>query len=183
MDTFYTLIEATALALALSADALTAGFTYGASRVKIPFVSALTVGVIGSGVLAFSLFAGTLGAAVVPPSVGRWLSFAILAVLGLVKLAGMEEHASPYCDADRNKVLSLSEACALAAALSLDSLAAGFSSGMTGAGVWAAVLLTLAFTTGAVLLGARCGNALPVQAKYLRYLGLVFILLAVCKIL
>ena len=78
----------------------------------------------------------------------------------------LQIYADPEeADADDSRVLSLREAAALAAALSLDGLAAGFGSGLTGSGTALLLVLSFAATAGAVSFGCRTGARLARGAR------------------
>lgn len=78
--------EAFLLAAALSTDAFVACFAYGAGRIRIPLRSMLVIVGVCTGLLAASLFLGALLQPWLPAGVTAGVSFAVLALLGAVKL-------------------------------------------------------------------------------------------------
>ena len=179
-------LPALLLALASSVDAFAASFSYGTARIAVPRASLLAVSAICASTLALSHLLGGILAPFLPEGVTHWLSVLILAALGLCKLfdsslkrwirkrqGGKREirfsalrlhfilqiYADPQeADADDSRVLSPREAAALAAALSLDGLAAGFGSGLAGGGAILIFMLAFAATAGAVAGGCRLGR-------------------------
>lgn len=179
-------LPALLLALASSVDAFAASFSYGTARIAVPRASQLAVSAICASTLALSHLLGGILAPFLPEGITHWLSVLILAALGLCKLfdsslkcwirkrqGGKREirfsalrlhfilqiYADPQeADADDSRVLSPREAAALAAALSLDGLAAGFGSGLAGGGAILIFMLAFAATAGAVAGGCRLGR-------------------------
>jgi putative sporulation protein YtaF len=173
MLTIPLLLEALAVACALSLDAFVSGFAYGANRIKIPLASALVVNLICGATLAAALFAGGWIGAFIPPAAALTVCAALLILLGLAKIADscfkalaarrpnmdteikfslfslkfiLHIHAKPEAaDADRSKVLRPGEAAALAFAVSLDGLAAGLGAGLADSGA-AARLAVIGFS-------------------------------------
>ena len=167
-------------------DAFAASFSYGTARIAVPRASLLAVSAICASTLALSHLLGGILAPFLPEGVTHWLSVLILAAMGLCKLfdsslkrwirkrqGGKREirfsalrlhfilqiYADPQeADADDSRVLSPREAAALAAALSLDGLAAGFGSGLAGGGAILIFMLAFAATAGAVAGGCRLGR-------------------------
>lgn len=72
--------------LAVSVDSLTAGFSYGASRVHIRLVSAVFLVFIPSAFITLMTQAGSLLFSLFPPAVLSLLSFLLLFFLGCEKL-------------------------------------------------------------------------------------------------
>ena len=194
MDEFLRAVfPALLLALASSVDAFAASLSYGMAHIAVPRASLFAVSAICAATLAVSHLLGGLFAPMLPETVTRSLGVLILAAIGLCKLfdsslkrwirrhgGGQREfrfsalrlhfilqiYADPEeADADDSRVLSLREAAALAAALSLDGLAAGFGSGLTGGGAALLLVLSFAATAGAVSFGCRTGARLARGAR------------------
>lgn len=199
-------LPALLLALASSVDALAASFSYGTARIAIPRVSLLAVSAICASTLALSHLLGGILAPFLPEGVTHWLGVSILAALGLCKLFDsslkrwirkrqgekheirfsalrlhfiLQIYADPQeADADDSRVLSPREAAALAAALSLDGLAAGFGSGLAGGGAVSIFVLAFAATAGAVAVGCRLGGRVARRTeKDLSWVGGALLLL------
>ena len=80
------ILEAFLLVAALSTDAFFASFAYGTGHIRIPFLSVAVIDGICTALLAVSLFLGTLLRPWLPPALTAGVSFAILSLLGVVKL-------------------------------------------------------------------------------------------------
>ena len=80
------LFEILLLVTALSVDAFAAGFAYGVSKIKVPFISVIIVTGISSLILVISLLAGNVVSSLIPGNLTSYFSFLLLFVLGLVKL-------------------------------------------------------------------------------------------------
>ena len=170
------------LVLAVVLDGFTACFAYGVNRIKIPLLSAVLISLIGTGMLMLSLGAADC----IPPTTCKVLSFSVLFLIGLCNLfqnsvKAVLQKASDNskkmsfrwsgisfmlsvcldetkADADCSKVLSAKEALALGAALSIDSLATGFGSGLIGQNYLLILVLALCMHMAAILLGHFLGE-------------------------
>lgn len=154
-----TLFELLVLVTAVSVDAFAVSFACGMSRTRIPALSIFILSGISSLILAASLLAGSLLCRLIPQSITGKISFGILFLLGVLQL--FEAPGKPEADkANKNHdhVLSPKEALWLAAALSLDSIAAGIGTGMQK--IPTAVTVAAAFFTGiaAILSGSLFGK-------------------------
>ncbi len=183
---FY-LVESIILVISVSTDAFAAGLAYGASKIKIPNSSSAVISFICSGMLLVSMLAGGIVNNFIPPEITRNLCFFILFAMGLAKLfdncikSYIRKHSRIYlnfatsdlkfvltvyadvecADSDNSKVLSIKEAAALAAALSLDSLAVGMGAAISGIEFILPVIISLIFTFTAVKTGCKPGKRLP----------------------
>lgn len=177
-----TLIAATILGLSVSADALACGFAAGASRMRIPLFSAVTAAFISAATVAFGFVAGNISAPLLPDFVQRYISFGVLAVFGLVRLAGAGDKA-PFPDVNSDKILSAGEALALGSSISIDGLAAGFGAMGSLPAAVCATLTTFACTTLALYYGAKCGRMTKGGRLSNTVAALALIILAVQKLL
>lgn len=204
--------EAALLALALSIDALAAAFAYGNKKMKIPFSFAVVVGAVCSCFLALSLSLGKLCKPFISLELSRSLCFAILMFLGFIKLFEsaikavirrkrvlhssfgfsfaslhfiLDIYADPIeADRDLSNSLSLGEAVALAIALSLDGLAAGFGFSVSGGSVLPVVVISFMFGVIAIKLGELLGHHLAKRSSLdLSCIsGIILIVLALLKL-
>ena len=179
-------LEILVLVTALSVDAFAAGFVYGVSKIKVPFVSVLIVTGVSCVMLAVSLLAGNLVSSLIPENLTRHFSFLLLFVLGLVKVFDRSSHDEAEA-ADKNKdaFVSPAEALTLGAALSIDSLAAGVGAGIKTASIPSAFLLSCLVGVLAIVLGSRLGRAI---SSYFRsnlcwVSGVLLIILAFMKLM
>ncbi len=211
-DLFYAALEALLLVVALSLDAFVASFAYGAQRIRIPYSSAAIISVICTAMLAVSLLAGSLLRPFLPQSLTKGLCFAILFLLGLVKLCDstiktlirkhkrmhrqvsfslfslkfiLDVYADPEkADRDGSRELSPAEAASLAVALSLDGLAVGFGAALMKVNFLMVMLFSLAVGMLAVRLGGKIGNRAAQKLPFdLSWLsGALLIVLAILKL-
>lgn len=200
---FYSVFENILLVVSLSTDAFAACFSYGADNIKIPRGPLFVISGICSGMLGVSLLAGSVVSVFLPAGLTRWLCFVLLLCIGIFRLFDnllkgyIRRHNrlrlrfsafdlnfiltvyadAESADADGSKSISLKEAAALAAALSLDGLAVGFGAAVSGGNIFMPMLLSLVFTLVAVkggcALGAQLRRALPFDLSYLSALLLV----------
>ena len=198
--------------VALSLDAFVASFAYGAQRIRIPYSSAAIISVICTAMLAVSLLAGSLLRPFLPQSLTKGLCFAILFLLGLVKLCDstiktlirkhkrmhrqvsfslfslkfiLDVYADPEkADRDGSRELSPAEAASLAVALSLDGLAVGFGAALMQVNFLMVMLFSLAVGMLAVRLGGKIGNRAAQKLPFdLSWLsGALLIVLAILKL-
>ncbi len=207
------ILEIFLLVTAVSADAFAASFAYGMGGIRIPAASLAVITGISTAMLLLSLLLGWVLRPFLPPGLTRALSSGILLLLGLAKLfdcslkaflrrhttvrrewkvAGFElrfilnVYANPEeADSDHSHSLSPREAAPLAAALSLDGLAAGFGAGLAAVNFLAAALLSLGIGALSVLLGSSLGRKaaqkLPLDLSWLG--GVLLLILAVMKLL
>lgn len=176
-----TWITALILGLSLSADALASGFAAGASRLRVPLHSAVAAATVSAAFVAVGMATGNVSALFLPEVVKKYLSFFVLAVFGLIKLAGAGS-SFPTADKNRDRNLSVSEGVSLGAALSVDGLAAGFGVMATAGMVICATAFTFLFTAAALYLGAKGGSGMKSGRWGNVAAGLALIILAVQKI-
>ena len=202
--TLPSLLEAFLLVAAVSLDAFVASFAYGTNKIKIPVSSLAVISVICSGMLAISLFFGSLLTPYLPQGVTTGISFSILFLLGVVKLFDsaikmrickhkidrqvkfsflslhfiLNVYADPQkADADQSRVLSPLEAVSVSVALSLDGLAVGFGAGLANVNVWEAVVISLLFSAAMVAAGSFIGRKLAEKTDLnLSWLGGVLLM-------
>lgn len=212
MISFTDATQAVLLAAALSLDAFVASFGYGVNKIHIPPKSAHIINLICTGILAAAMFIGAAARALIPQPVATGICFAILLLMGAVKLFDsiikkiirrkkierdirfkflslnfiLHVYADPEeADLDASRVLSVSEAAYLAVALSLDGLGVGFGAGLASAHPLPVVLLSLAFGFAAIVFGCYLGKKVTEKLKLdLSWLsGAILIMLAVMKLL
>ena len=182
------------LVTAVSADAFAASFAYGMGGIRIPAASLAVITGVSTAMLLLSLL---LGGVLRPflPGLAKLFDCSLKAFLRRHitvrrewKVAGFElrfilnVYANPEgADSDHSHSLSPREAAPLAAALSLDGLAAGFGAGLAAVSFLAAALLSLGIGALSVLLGSSLGRKaaqkLPLDLSWLG--GVLLLILAV----
>lgn len=205
------LIESFLLAAALSIDSFVACFAYGTNKIKIPPVSVIIISSMCSIVLAVALCFGMMVRSFVPPGLTKFCCFAILFLLGIIRLFDssikayirkrkkidkkfsfsalhltfiLNVYADPQeADEDLSSLLSPAEAVTLALALSIDSLAVGFGTALVSINFLQMVLVS--FLTGliAVVGGCFVGNKISQSVQNVDLSWLSGVLLIVLAIL
>ncbi len=210
MDMF----QGAALALALCLDSFAAALALSAAGIHVSLLSGSVINGISAVLLAVSLAAGRVLRPVLPQGAARYAGFLLLAGLGLTRLldSAIKELIrrsqtgsasisfrflsfdcvlrvfadSTAADADRSQALTPGEAIPLAAALSLDSLAAGAGAGMASLALSPVMMALLAFFSGSAFMGLGCalGRRFKSSGPDLSWLGgIVLLLLAVSRLL
>jgi len=204
-------VESLVIVTSITTDAFTAGLAYGASKIKIPNSSAAIMSFICSGILLLSMFTGKIINSFIPQDLTHYLCFFILFAMGLAKLfdscikSYIRKHSCillnfttnelkfvltvyadvEYADSDNSKNLSAKEASALAAALSLDSLAVGIGTALSGVGYILPSIMSVLLTFFAVKLGCILGKRLPslIPFDMSNVSAILLIILAISRLL
>lgn len=193
------------LSMAVCMDTLLASIGCSISGIAIPKRCALLISIVGTVFLGISLCGAQLLSAVLPEMVFRYAGFLILFFSGVIQIikelltALFQKHRPHWnwkalglvidicfdetlADADNSKTLSMSEAAAYSAALSLDSLATGLGAGIEKQYIFLCLLLTLILGFFLTLIGCRIGKNCH-NKKNLSWLGGVMLLiLAFCRL-
>lgn len=207
-----TILEAVMLASALSLDAFVASFAYGSKGIRIPFKSVQVVNLICSGITGLALLAGSILKQHIPGWLTVTISFAILFILGVVKLLDsitksiirkyndlnkeikfsmfnfkfiLNLYADPEnADIDGSKTLSPTEAASLAVALSLDGITVGLGAAIGNINGPAVFVSSLIVGMAAVLSGSHTGNRVAGKSPFdLSWIsGVILITLAFTKL-
>ena len=200
--------ETVLICATLSTDCLACGLAYGTSKIKIPLKSALTVSLICALSPCISLLLGKIILPFLSEGTAKYISCGIMLLIGTFKL--FEQLIKLFlskkdeiklklfnfnlilkiykndteADLNKDKVLSAKEAISLAAALSVDGIAVGFSAGFGGTNglVMAAVLFSMSMLS--LYVGTLIGKKLIQKTKLnLSWLsGVVLIVIALTKL-
>lgn len=200
------------LVLALSLDAFVASFAYGANKIEIPFTSIVIIDLVCVFFLAISVFFGELVKCFLSDYVTSIFGFLILFFLGVfylfesiiktyfknkitsrskvkVKLFDIWLIIDIYVDEikadfDNSKRLNSREALYLAVALSLDSLAIGFSSGLGNINILLIIFMSFIFHILTIWSGLLIGKKFAEKSKInLSWItGILLICLAFLKL-
>ena len=176
---FKLIFEIILLITALSVDSLAAAVSYGLAKIRIGFSRSLLISIICSIFLVFSAaFAGIIGG-YIPERVTKAVSFLILLVIGIIKLAEKEKSEQP-------EKLSAAKTVLFAVSMSVDGLAAGFGAGLTAEdNLWAVGGMACVITFITVYFGNAVGlkvnkNAPAVMQKLG---GAAIIAVGICKLI
>lgn len=187
------MLEAILLVTALCIDAFVASIAYGTNKIKIPFISIITINVVCSSLLGISLYLGSLIREMVPGNFIAMIGILILLILGIYQLFEslvkglidkqlnknkkmnfqlfdlrfvLEVYVDEIkADIDKSKRLNTKEAFALALALSLDGLAAGVGSGLGSINYVQVLLYSLIFHMIAIGSGILLGRKISKESK------------------
>lgn len=166
------------LAIALSMDTFTAGFSYGAGKVKIPSLSLFIIAFISGLMFTLSLCAGSFLLPVLPASLTKTVSFLVLFFLALYKLYdSLPEKRTASRNFTTNAIsrkvngpdihiLSPKESILLSFALSIDSISAGFSAGLPPLRPIIIFLLVTMIHFMAILFGYLLGSHFSQKKSY-----------------
>lgn len=201
------------LVIVVSLDAFVASIAYGSKRINIPFISTLIINLICSFFIAISIVLAVQFRKILPSNFAPILSFLILFSLGVFylfevviksylekktnknkelefRLSNIRFMINIYidettADKDYSRELDSREAIYLGTALSLDSLAIGFGSGLVEINYLYLILFSLLVGMVSVRAGLYIGKNLSQNKKVnLSWLaGVILIFLALSKIL
>lgn len=181
----FSIFQAFFLVLALSLDTFTAGVALGTQKITVPFRSVLAISLTCSASLWLAISLGGWIGNWISPRTGAVIGCIILVMMGSVRLfdgvikellrrccenkEGMVFYRknlkiflqvcvdSAQADFNRSQSLSVPEAISLAAALSVDGLAAGVGAGILDVSHWLIFLIAMFINFFAVHLGCRMG--------------------------
>ena len=181
----FSIFQAFFLVLALSLDTFTAGVALGTQKIMVPFRSVLAISLTCSASLWLAISLGGWIGNWISPRTGAVIGCVILVMMGSVRLfdgvikellrrccenkEGMVFYRknlkiflqvcvdSAQADFNRSQSLSVPEANSLAAALSVDGLAAGVGAGILDVSHWLIFLIAMLINFFAVHLGCRTG--------------------------
>lgn len=181
----FSIFQAFFLVLALSLDTFTAGVALGTQKITVPFQSVLAISLTCSASLWLAISLGGWIGNWISPRTGAVIGCIILVMMGSVRLfdgvikellrrccenkEGMVFYRknlkiflqvcvdSAQADFNRSQSLSVPEAISLAAALSVDGLAAGVGAGILDVSHWLIFLIAMLINLFAVHLGCRTG--------------------------
>ena len=181
----FSIFQAFFLVLALSLDTFTAGVALGTQKITVPFRSVLAISLTCSASLWLAISLGGWIGNWISPRTGAVIGCVILVMMGSVRLfdgvikellrrccenkEGMVFYRknlkiflqvcvdSAQADFNRSQSLSVPEAISLAAALSVDGLAAGVGAGILDVSHWLIFLIAMLINLFAVHLGCRTG--------------------------
>ena len=205
------MIESLILVSSLCIDTFVASMAYGTDRIKIPFLSNIIINFVCSLFLSLSIAIGFVFKEFLSPEVASTISFIFLISLGILRLFEsvfktyalkfsnigapltfkifdfkfiLEIYANETkADYDKSKILSSKEAIYLAIALSIDSLAVGFSSSLVTINYYQIILLSFIVGVCSLFLGVYVGKKfiekVDINLSWLS--GSLLILLAILK--
>lgn len=197
------------LVTAVSVDAFTAAFSFGADKIKIPPVSAVIISLICTAVLTGSMLISSAIGGFIPEKLCRGIGCSILTIMGTVSLfqnllknslrkrqgeggfsfrfLNIDFVICVYldetkADCDCSKSLSAREAVTLAIALSADSVASGFGVGLGKTNLCLIAAASLAAGILSVWTGSLLGRKTSAGKPKVWWLsGIILIGLGLCR--
>lgn len=160
------------LCIALSADTFAAGLSYGASRVRVPISSMCILSFVSGLTFALSVSIGEKLTAFIPKGASSLFSFLLLLLLSFYKLYdALPERFHPsvsfttvsfssHVNKKDPEFLSAFEAAALSLVLSVDSITAGISQGISSLSPAVVFLSSSILHFLSILFGAFTGRKL-----------------------
>jgi len=207
------ILGAAAIAFSLSMDSFAAAFAYGCKKIEIPLLSAVIINLICTSAIGLSFVAGAIMAHRIPEWVAVGVSFAVLFIIGIIKLLDsitksiirrhsdinkeikltllnfkfiLRLYADPEAaDVDESKSISPGEAAMLAVPLSLDGFAVGFGAALMGFSAWIIIAFSLFANGVALWFGSIIGNKAAANLRFnISWLaGVILIALAFLQII
>lgn len=199
------MVQAILLALAVCMDTFFAAMGCSMNGIRIPKRCALLISIVGTIFLSISLFSAQLLNHFIPEVFFQYIGFCILFLLGSSQMmkdmltALFQKHRPHWnwkalglvidicfdetlADVDHSKILSMREAVAFSAALSLDSLASGLGAGIQKQFIPICLLLTLCAGFLLTLFGSRLGKFCHSKKNFSWLGGLMLLILAFCRL-
>lgn len=188
------MFESFLFALTVSIDAFITGFSYGVSKIKIPFLSALFLNSISTGMIFLSLTVGNILKQYIDQKVLPLICFLFLFIIGMIRLSDsliknyiqrkgkyqsevdftlfnlkfiLKVYSSPLiADQDLSKNLSLKESISLGFALSLDGTLVGLGAALTTASYLYILVFTFSIGFMLTILGHFLGDRIGKKTTF-----------------
>lgn len=200
------------LSMSLSIDAFTIGTSCALGGIKASWKSRLIICAISVLIMGVSIFCGEALARLISQEVAKYIGCGMLCILGIYIIFGsFNGNKKPkkkksitfalkplgitisiirepsLCDIDKSNTIDSKEACYIGTALSIDSVGAGVSIGVSGIGAISAAglcgIFQLIFLCMGLFLGKRLRRIEKIPQKFFtRISGLVIILVAIIKL-
>lgn len=200
------------LSASLSIDAFTIGTSCALGGIKASWRSRLIICAISVLIMGASIFCGETLARIISQTAAKYIGCAMLCGLGayiifgsFIKKSKAKKKKSitlalkplgitisiirepSLCDIDRSNTIDAREACYIATALSIDSIGAGISMGVSGIGAFSMAglcgICQLMFLCAGLFLGKRLRSVERIPQKiFTRASGVIIILVAVIKL-
>lgn len=206
------MLQSLLLVLSLCLDTFLASIAYGTEKIKIPLYSSIIINLVCSSFLGISLLLSNILNDFLTIGIANILSFILLFSIGVYRIFEVffKKYIKKYsnintpltfkvfdfkfvlqiyadeikADYDKSKLLTAKEAFYLAVALSLDSLAVGFSSGLVYVNYIQVILLCFLVGMICILLGSYLGryftNIININLSWVS--GVLLIILATLRI-
>lgn len=167
------------ICLILAIDVFLIGFNYGISKIKIPFISVISVTLINFIVIGIGVVISFLFSNIIPPKILDFVSIGLLFSLGIFNLIKYFLNCKEEnLDKNNDKFLSPSECLVLAFILTPDGFSASLSCGGDQTNSTIFMITFLITTFFAIFLGSTLGYKLSKKIKLnLSWLSPTFLIL------
>jgi len=206
------MLQSLLLVLSICLDTFLASIAYGTEKIKIPLSSSIIINLVCSSFLGISLLLSNILNDFITIGIANILSFLLLLSIGVYRI--FEVFFKKYirkfsnkntpltfkvfdfkfvlqiyadeikADYDKSKLLTAKEAFYLSVALSLDSLAVGFSSGLVYVNYIQVIVLCFLVGMICIILGSYLGryftNIININLSWIS--GVLLIILAILRI-
>lgn len=178
-------INSLLLAFSSSIDSLSIGITYGIKNTKISIFGQIILFLISIFVTTLSILLGNILKNLLSETISRILGSTILILLGLIIIFQTKEKSSSF-DFNHSNIIDPSEAFALGAALSLDSLCIGIGGSVFGLKIslfpFLVALMQLLFLNTGNFFGRKLVKAFNIPSNILSIVsGILLILMGIIK--
>lgn len=200
------MLQSIIFSILLSLDAFSSSMAYGINKIKIPFLSTVIISIISEFFLLLSFILSYYFKEFTNKSICLWLSFILLFILGIYNLlctlirnklkvkdfkfsiSGINIMIKIYideieADLDNSKVLNYNEALFLGIALSVDSLATGFSIGLGNVSYLFFLIIPFIMNIISILLGQFIGKKIGIKFNLSYLNGIILIFISLLKLI
>lgn len=185
---FFTVLNALLLAVAVSIDLMICGIAYGINKTETSFGKVTIVNLVNSALFGLSLFFGYIIGQYIPEIVTKLLSVMILCGLGIFKI--LQNILGKYKDSGSTakNTFNFREAFILGLGVAIDAMAAGFGAGVNSGNslMFCLVVFGISLVTDIILfyLGKFIGSKISKQGSidYHWFGGIILIGLGTSKL-
>lgn len=192
-DFLIVILESFLFTAAISIDIFMASVGYGIDNIKVPTLSTIIISGICSLMLGISLFIGSTIENHIPVETAKLIYFAILFVLGTIKIFDssiksyiikrknlhkkfsfsaihlnfiLNIYANPKeADQDSSRYLSPTESISLAIAMSIDGLVVGFGAALANANLWITISISFILGIFTIICGEKVGQKISQKSS------------------
>jgi len=150
----------------VSIDLAAVGFSYGSTKVRVPFLYIFIISIIGSFLLGFALVAGYFLSPYISEPATKWTAFTLFMIIGFFKLGTW--YATRGKVVKPNRIISLWEALIIAFIVAIDGVGVAFGVGLdriTAAFIIAIVLVSVITDIALFKLGHLLGSKISQKSR------------------
>lgn len=188
------------LIVAVTVDIFIMSISCGTDCIRIPIKSAISIGIVGTVIMAISLYFSDIVSSIISFKVGSVICCAVLCAMGGMNIIKwiLEKHkyrkstkdasmldvfiCGSCADCDNSKEISVKEAIAVSTLMSLDTLICGVASGSS-LNVYVVLIGTFIFQSISVLVGCLIGRKFSKVPDISFMGGILLIVLGIFKVI